>query len=198
MRIPFVSTADEEPNRRTDSDSGADSDREADSAPTIGLAARLTEGSKAGLVATLVMTAYRLPVSRSLPPTARFWSKFVSGDDPDDHPIAALALHLVYGTVGGAVFGALTPFDSRRGSRGFRRARSDDGDSRETAAHEALGLLWGAVYALALSVFGERVVLERVLDMDPDVDERLVFHAGHLVYGLSLGTMFGSRTSDDR
>jgi len=40
-------------------------------------------------------------------------------------------------------------------------------------------------------------VLERVLDMDPAADERLVFHAGHLVYGLGLGTWFGSRTSDE-
>jgi hypothetical protein len=28
------------------------------------------------------MTVYRLPVTRSLPPTAEFWAKFVSGDHP--------------------------------------------------------------------------------------------------------------------
>jgi hypothetical protein len=31
-----------------------------------------------------------------------------------------------------------------------------------------------------------------------DADERLVFHVGHLVYGLTLGTWLGSRTSDER
>ncbi|MFC4448973.1 hypothetical protein [Halorussus aquaticus] len=194
MRVPFTSTADPERDRRVDADSASATD----SAPR--LAARIAEGARAGFVATLVMTAYRLPVSRSLPPTALFWSKFVSGDDPDDHPIIALALHLLYGAVGGAIFGALTPFDagSSAGSTGSHEpGRSTDDDHRETASREVVGLLWGSVYALALSVFGERVVLERVLDMDPEVDERLVFHAGHLVYGLSLGTLFGSRTSDE-
>ncbi|MFC7081389.1 hypothetical protein [Halorussus caseinilyticus] len=57
--------------------------------------------------------------------------------------------------------------------------------------------MWGSVYALALSVFGERIVLGRLLGLDLDVDERLVFHAGHLIYGLGLGTLFGSRASDD-
>ncbi|NEU57876.1 hypothetical protein [Halorussus sp. MSC15.2] len=197
MRVPFASTADPERDRRVD----ADSTSATGLAPR--LAARIAEGTRAGFVATLVMTAYRLPVSRSLPPTARFWSTFVSGDDPDDHPIIALALHLLYGTVGGAIFGALTPFDagspasSPRSPTGDESDRSTDDDHRQTASREVIGLLWGTVYALALSVFGERVVLGRVLDMDPEVDERLVFHAGHLVYGLSLGTLFGSRTSDE-
>lgn len=178
MRVPSPRSAEVEPDNQADSGSGE--------AP--GLAARLAEGAKAGFVATLVMTAYRLPVSRSLPPTARFWAKFVSGGDPDDHPVAAIALHLLYGVIGGITFGAITPFGSRRATRD---------ESEETALREAVGLLWGVGYSIALSVFGERVVLERLLDMDLEVDERLVFHAGHVVYGLSLGTMFGSRTSEE-
>jgi hypothetical protein len=181
MRVPFRS-AEVGPNR--EETHRVDSDR----TTGPGLGARFVEGGKAGLVATLVMTAYRLPISRSLPPTAEFWAKFVSGGDPDDHPVAAIALHLLYGAGGGMAFGAITPLGSERTS-------SDD--SRETAQREAVGLLWGVVYSAALSIFGERVVLGRLLGMDLDVDESLVFHAGHLVYGLTLGTMYGSRTSDE-
>jgi hypothetical protein len=141
---------------------------------------RVAEGTKGGLVATLVLTAYRLPVSHALPPTARFWSKFVAGGDPADHPFPALVLHLLYGAGAGAVFGALFP------------AR----EPRETAGREITGLLFATGYALALSVFGERVVLGRLLDMDLEADESLVFHVGHLVYGLTLGTWLGSRTSE--
>ncbi|NHN57559.1 MULTISPECIES: hypothetical protein [Halorussus] len=196
MDLPFVSTADRRPRR------GAGTESESTARPPAGLAGRLATGSKAGLVATLVMTAYRLPVSRSLPPTAEFWAKYVSGGDPDDHPVAAVALHLLYGAVGGAVFGALTPADSSRASADVspvepavaRQSRKDA--SRATASREALGLAWGSLYALGLSIFGERVMLGRLLDEELDADERLVFHAGHLVYGLSLGTLYSSRTSE--
>lgn len=168
-----------------------DSGRAASSGP--GPAARAAEGAKGGFVATLAMTAYRLPVSRSLPPTAEFWSKFVAGGDPDDHPIPAIVLHLLYGVAGGVGFGLLAPMDANA------PAERDSGDDhRETARLEAVGLLAGVVYALALSAFGERVVLGRLLDLDLEGDERLVFHAGHVVYGLSLGTWVGSRTGDRR
>ena len=194
MGLPFVSTADQQRDDRA----------AAESPPPAGVAARLAEGSKAGLVATLVMTAYRLPVSRSLPPTAQFWAKYVSGGDPDDHPVAAIALHLLYGAIGGAVFGAVTPPGSRGASEDVSPVepavarQSREADSRQTASRELLGLLWGSLYALALSAFGERVVLRWLLDEHLEADERLVFHAGHLVYGLSLGTLYGSRTADER
>ena len=58
---------------------------------------------------------------------------------------------------------------------------------------EATGLVVGGVYGLALSVFGERVMLQWFLGMDLDTDESAVFHAGHLVYGLALGAWVGSR-----
>lgn len=48
---------------------------------------RIRRGAEGGAVATLVLTAYRLPVIRSLPPTAEFWSKFVSGDGPGQIPL---------------------------------------------------------------------------------------------------------------
>ncbi|USZ69298.1 hypothetical protein NGM10_06060 [Halorussus salilacus] len=178
-------------SRETDSASGATDKSDATGATAERGAKRrpVVEGLKGGLVATLVMTSYRLPIARSLPPTAEFWSRYVAGGDPADHPVTALALHLLYGTVGGGVFGAL-------GSSSARRASRPDAPTsgQRTARSELVGLLEGVGYALALSAFGERVVLGRVLGMDLDRDESLVFHVGHLVYGLTLGTWVGSRT----
>lgn len=64
-------------------------------------------GLQAGFVATLIMTAFRLPIMRSLPPSANFWSTYVAGGEPEDYPIVGLLLHLLYGTLGGAVFGSI-------------------------------------------------------------------------------------------
>jgi len=75
----------------------------------------VARGIQGGFVATLIMTAFRLPLLRSLPPSANFWSQYVAGGDPDDHTIPGLALHLLYGVSSGAVFGVLfsctTPAD---------------------------------------------------------------------------------------
>lgn len=186
MRFPFSRSPD-------------DPDRTLESGTGFGLSARLAEGAKGGLAATLAMTAYRLPVSRSLPPTAEFWAKYVAGGDPEDHSVPALVLHLAYGVAGGVGFGLLAP----AGGRGTDDCWGIEGygeieDHRETARLEAVGLLAGAAYGLALSVVGDRVVLARLLDEHLAADERLVFHVGHLVYGLCLGTWFGSRTGDRR
>lgn len=138
-------------------------------------------GCKSGLVATVVMTAYRLPVARSLPPTARFWAQYVGGGDPAEYPVEGLVLHLVYGTAAGGVFGLLFA------------GRTDGSEARD----EWKGILGATAYGLALSVFGVRVVLARVLGMtDLEPDERLVFHVSHVVYALTLGTMVGSRLED--
>ena len=162
--------------------SNAESERGGDATEEVALSRRVAAGTQGGLVATLVMTAYRLPVSRSLPPTALFWAEYVAGGESSDHPVAGLLLHLLYGVAGGALFGALLP------SR----------ESRDTAEREGFALVLATGYGLALSAFGERVVLERLLGLDPTADERLVFHVSHLVYGLTLGTWFGSRTGDER
>ena len=135
-------------------------------------------GLQAGFVATFVMTAFRLPIMRSLPPSANFWSRYVAGGEPEDHPLAGLVLHFVYGTSAGAVFGVLFAlFDADRAIEPEQR-----------------GLLWGAVYGLALSAFGSQVMLKEVLDVRLDADELSLFHAGHLVYGLALSAWVGSRT----
>jgi hypothetical protein len=37
------------------------------------------------------------------------------------------------------------------------------------------------------------VLLEGLLGMDLEPDERWIFHVSHAVYGLTLGSWFGSR-----
>lgn len=135
-------------------------------------------GIQAGFVATCIMTAFRLPILRSLPPSANFWSQYVTGGDPDDHPIAGLALHLLYGTSAGAVFGGLFALQSAE--------RSIEPEQR--------GLVWGSVYGMGLSAFGSQIMLEELLEIRLEADELALFHAGHLVYGLALGAWIGSRT----
>lgn len=163
----------------------------------------LLTGAVAGAFATVVMTVYRAPLARALPPTAEFWAKFVAGGDPEDHPLPALALHLLYGIGGGAAFGFLRPerrrlgllADADDGGTGGPSGTDADGDTdaEKEAESELSALIWGLAYAAVLSVFGERVVLGAVLDMDLSADESLVFHAGHLIYGAALGAWVGSR-----
>lgn len=138
-------------------------------------------GTLGGLVATLSMTVFRMPTSKSLPPTAVFWAKYVGSGDPEDYPIIALVLHLLYGVASGIMFALLTP---------------GRGDSEEVA--ESKGALLGTVYGIVLSIFGSRIVLERILGLNLETDERLVFHISHVVYGLTLGTWVGSRFGDDK
>lgn len=161
-------------NGRTDP---ADRDRDPASAA---MGRRFRLGLLGGLVATVVMTAFRMPISESLPPTARFWATYVGRGDEDDYPLQALLLHLAYGSLAGGVYGAL----------------GGSGRLPSTAARERRGMLCGTAYGLALSVFGVRVVLARLLGTDLDPDERLVFHAGHLVYGFTLGTWVGSAAAE--
>lgn len=138
-------------------------------------------GTVGGAIATVVMTAYRMPVSRSLPPTAEFWARYVAGGEPDDHLLAALLMHLGYGAAAGTVFGAL-----------FGASRWGDATD---SVREPAGVVAGALYGLVLSVFGTRVVLARLLAVDLDGTEALVFHVGHVVYGLSLGSWVASRAT---
>ncbi|WP_436346480.1 DUF6789 family protein [Natronorubrum sp. FCH18a] len=135
-------------------------------------------GLQAGFVATIIMTAFRLPILRSLPPSANFYSQYVSGGDPEDHPVAGLLLHFVYGIQAGALFGGLFALQ----------------DAERSIEPEQRGIVWGSIYGMALSAFGSQVMLKEVLDIRLDADELALFHAGHLIYGLSLGAWIGSRT----
>ena len=142
------------------------------------LADSVLRGIQAGFVATIIMTAFRLPILRSLPPSANFWSQYVTGGDPEEHTFAGLVLHFAYGIQAGAIFGALFELQ----------------DADRAIEPEQRGLVWGSVYGMALSAFGSQVMLKELLDIRLDADELALFHAGHFVYGLSLGAWVGSRT----
>ena len=135
-------------------------------------------GVQAGFVATLIMTAFRLPIMRSLPPSANFWARYVSGGDPEDHSSVGLVLHFIYGSSAGAVFGGLFALLSAE--------RSIEPEQR--------GIVWGAIFGMGLSAFGSQIMLKELLDIQLDADELALFHVAHLVYGVSLGAWVGSRT----
>lgn len=138
------------------------------------------EGLVGGVIATAVMSLYRLPVFRALPPTAEFWAQYVQDGDPESFFPEAMALHVAYGAGAGAAFSLLF-------SVLVARVDAD--------AHRRFGLLSGVVYGGLLSAFGSTVLLRALLDEDLDDEEALVFHVGHLVYGLSLGTWVTTRGS---
>lgn len=140
---------------------------------------RILIGAVGGLVATAVMTAFRLPISRSLPPTDEFWRKFVRGDDSGSATIPAILLHLCYGMGAGVVYVAISPWVTRT----------------TEARAERRGVVTAVLYSLGLSAFGLRVLLEGLLDEELSPDEKLVFHLGHVIYGITLGAWLGSRGS---
>lgn len=151
-------------------------ERRAERATTGDLRRTVKLGLKSGLVATVVMTTFRMPISRSPPPTADFWATYVAGGDPEDHTAVGLVLHLAYGIGAGVVFAVLSP-------------------SRTTGSEvedESRGILRGLAYGILLSTFGVRFVLEGLLGMDLEPDERFIFHVSHVVYGLTLGAWHGS------
>ena len=143
--------------------------------PTIILHHVIIRGIKGGLIATAGMTLYRLPVFRALPPTAEFWARYVGSGDAEDYPLIGLILHFLYGAGGGGAFGVVFATLDRKTA--FDRER--------------FGLVSGLVYGLLLSVFGSRVLFPYLLDRELESDELLVFHVGHVIYGLTLGTWFG-------
>ncbi len=130
-----------------------------------------------GLFATVVMTAFRLPIMRSLPPTANFWAKYIGNGHPEEYHGIGLLLHLGYGAGAGAVFGLLyATFDVFPGT-----------------STEARGVIWGGIYGISLSIFGEYALIRGMLDMDLDGDTATIFHTGHAIYGIALGGWVGSR-----
>lgn len=143
------------------------------------LLAAAANGAVGGLLGTVTMTVYRMPIARSLPPTEAFWTRYGPGEEGERSPLVALFLHLAYGIGGGAVFGAAF---AMLGS-------NEEPEANREAKSAVLGLLYGVV----LSVFGRHVIVEGLLGKDLADDEALVFHGGHLVYALTLGTWVGSR-----
>lgn len=129
-----------------------------------------------GLIATVLMTLYRYPVFRALPPTAEFWAKYVGDGDPESYFGTGLLLHFLYGGAAGGLFGAGVRLLDFRNERVRRLA--------------TIGL--ALVYGLGLSVFGTRVLFRYLLDEDLESDEAAIFHVGHAVFGLTLGTWMTS------
>lgn len=134
-------------------------------------------GLLGGFVATVVMTAYRLPVFRALPPTAEFWARYVGGGEAEQYALQGLALHLGYGAAAGGVYGLLESVL----------------DWRDPASRERAGLVAGLAYGLVLSVIGSRLIFVRVLGRELQSEHALVFHVGHAIYGATLGTFVASR-----
>ncbi len=130
-----------------------------------------------GLIASVLMSLYRFPLFRALPPTSEFWATYIGEEEPEEYFRVGLVLHLLYGTAAGGVFGlgfSLLDFRTER-------------DRRFGAIALSLG------YGLVLSLFGTRVVFERLLDEELEPDEAAVFHVGHVIYGLTVGTWLSSR-----
>lgn len=141
----------------------------------------ITLGFQGGLIATCTLTVFRLPVSRSLPPTANFWAEYIVHGELSEYPEEALALHLLYGAIGGSVFAVLFSIL----------------DELSPVPTELDGVLIGVLSSIPFSLFGTNVVLDRILGMEMETNEVMVFHAGHLVWGCSIGAWVGSRMNQD-
>ena len=163
---------DDDPPRTT---GGHAPDARADEIP--GMLTSALRGATGGLVATVVMTIFRIPVFRALPPTSEFWAQYVGGGPAEEYTVQGYVLHLFYGTVGGTVLGVLFPHVDRR----------------SPMRTQVTALLSGVVYGFCLSVFGVRVIFRHLLDRELDEEDVLVFHVAHVVYGLTLGMWLGRR-----
>jgi ABC-type uncharacterized transport system permease subunit len=136
----------------------------------------IVRGCKGGLIATAVMTVYRVPVFRALPPTAEFWSRYIGHRDAEAYLPQGVLLHFLYGMVAGGLFGPLFSWLT----------------ARQSMDRPFAGVVYGLVYGLLLSVIGTRIMFEHVIDNELEPDQALVFHVGHAIYGLTLGTWLAS------
>lgn len=136
--------------------------------------ASITAGLAGGLVATIVMTIVMLVMGDGgPPPTASLVAKFAGGE-PDDYAMSGMVLHLLYGTIAGAVFAAGVPaVGLSLGSLGV-----------------ATGL--GLVYGIALMLVGMVIWMRMVLGMEPDRGMMMMFGTVHVVYGVVLGAVLGA------
>ena len=129
-------------------------------------------GAVAGLVATIVMTAFMMTIGDdSPPPTASLWSQYVGDAGPDAYMMQGMILHFLYGIGAGAVF----------------TAGGDVLNLSFGADEMALTLVAAVVYGLVLMVVGAVFWMKIVLAMDPDRQTAMQFGLFHLVYGIVLG-----------
>lgn len=134
-------------------------------------------GAAGGFAATVVMTVFRIPIFRALPPTSELWAQYVGGGEAEEYTVPGYVLHLTYGTVAGSVLGTVFPSIDRR----------------SPLRTEVTALLSGVVFGTLLSVFGVRVVFAHLLHRELDEEHVLVFHVAHVVYGLTIGMWLGER-----
>ena len=173
-------TSSDNSTRATNDESNTNTEEKSDESTILGRISvihTLILGFKGGLVGTGVMTAFRMPISWSLPPTANFWAQYVAGGDLEEHRIEAMILHFLYGAAAGSIFAGM-----------FTAV-----DPQTPLEPEAEGLLAGFLYSIPFTWAGEAVMLHRMLGMDLESDESMIFHAGHIIYGITLGAWIGSR-----
>jgi hypothetical protein len=103
---------------------------------------RIGVGLLGGLVATVTMTIFRMPISESPPPTADLWAQYVGGGEPGDHALVGLLLHLAYGTAAGGALAPLAPVPS----------------AGTALSRDVLVVLLCLPYGLLLSPFAERAL----------------------------------------
>jgi len=135
--------------------------------------ASIIAGLAGGLVATIVMTIVMMVMGDGgPPPTAALVSKFAGGE-PSDHKMPGMVLHLLYGTIAGAVFALGVPLlGVSLGSIGVALG---------------LGLLYGIVLMIGGMVFWMRIVI----GMEPD-RQMMMFGVVHVIYGVVLGAFLGA------
>lgn len=134
----------------------------------------LVAGLVGGLVATIVMTVTMMAVGDGgPPPTAALVAKFAGGT-PEAHRKPGMLLHLLYGTVAGAVLAVGAPLVGLSlGSIGV-----------------AIGVGFG--YGVALMIGGMVFWLRLVIGVEPDREMMTVFGIVHVVYGIVLGAFLGT------
>lgn len=134
----------------------------------------LLSGLVGGFVATVVMTAFMMTLGDdSPPPTVLFWSKYLGEGEPRAYMVHGMVVHLVYGTVAGAVFALLVPVVG------------------VSVASIGSAVLWGLVWAGVLFVVGAVLWMRLVLGMEPELKMAGMMLFFHLVYGSVLGAWIG-------
>ncbi|MFB6235119.1 MAG: hypothetical protein ABEH81_09905 [Halopenitus sp.] len=136
--------------------------------------AAITAGLVWGLVATIAMTMTMMAIGDGgPPPTAALVAKFAGGT-PEEHKKPGMLLHMLYGSVAGAVFAVGVPLVGLSlGTIGV-----------------TIGL--GFVYGVVLMIGGMVFWLRLVIGVEPDKDMMKVFGIVHVVYGVVLGALLGT------
>lgn len=133
----------------------------------------LIGGFVGGLVATIVMSMVLMAMGGGPPPTAALLAKF-RGGEPEEYKMPGMLLHLIYGSVAGAVLvlvvNAVMP-----------------GITSLTAW---LGI--GLAYGIVLLLGGAMGWVKGVIGMEPDKEMMITFTVVHVVYGLVLGAWLGA------